>query len=179
MTNAVILTDPQTTPLAATEPSLLSPDVGMVALTWITFLLLSVVLYKFAWTPILKALDDREELLRRSVENADKIKAELDQLHQTRNQFIHEAEEKARNIISEAKQAGTQLSRVIQDKAREEAGILLENTRRDIKEEIAKAKIVLREESAQIAIELAGKLIEKNLDTESNRKLIHKLTAEV
>lgn len=177
MSNALV--DLHVVSSAEVESSLLNPDVSMVVLTWITFLLLSVVLYKFAWNPILKALDAREELLRRSVENADKVKAELDQLHQTRNQFIHEAEEKARNIISEAKQAGTQLSRVIQNKAREEAGILLENTRHDIKEEIAKAKIVLREESAQIAIELAGKLIEKNLDTESNRKLIHKLTAEV
>ena len=164
---------------AEVESSLLNPDSSMVILTWVTFLLLLSILYKFAWNPILKALDDREELLRRSVENADKIKAELDQLHQTRNQFIHDAEEKARNIIIEAKQAGAQLSQVVQNKAREEANILLENTRRDIKEEIAKAKIVLREESAQIAIELAGKLIEKNLDTESNRKLIHKLTAEV
>jgi len=85
---------------------------------------------------------------------------------------------KKRPETSSAKQAGTQLSQVIQNKAKEEASILLENTRRDIKEEIAKAKIVLREESAQIAIELAGKLIEKNLDTESNRKLVHKLTAE-
>ena len=164
---------------AEVESALLNPDVSMVVLTWVTFLILSAVLYKFAWAPILKALDEREGLLRRSVENADKIKAELDQLHQTRNQFIHEAEEKARNIISEAKQAGTQISQVIQKKAKEEASILLENTRRDLKEEVAKAKIILREESARIAVELAGKLIEKNLDTESNRKLIHKLTAEV
>ena len=177
MSNAVIPTDVQLA--SSAEPSLLNPDITMVILTWFTFLVLSVVLYKFAWNPILKALDDREELLRRSVENADKIKAELDQLQQTRNQFIREAEEKARNIISEAKQAGTQLSQVVQNKAREEAGILLENARRDIQEEIAKAKIVLREESARIAVELAGKLIEKNLDTESNRRLIHKLTAEV
>lgn len=176
MSNA--LTNVRAASPAEVESALLNPDVSMVVLTWATFLILSVVLYKFAWTPILKALDDREELLRRAVENADKIKAELDQLHQTRNQFIHEAEEKARNIISEAKQAGTQLSQVIQNKAKEEASILLENTRRDLKEEVAKAKIILREESAQIAVELAGKLIEKNLDTESNRKLIHKLTAE-
>ena len=176
MSNAVIPADAHLA--ASAEPALLNPDVTIVVLTWFTFLALSVVLYKFAWNPILKALDDREELLRRSVENADKIKAELDHLHQTRNQFIREAEEKARNIVSEAKHSGTQLSQVIQNKAREEANILLENTRRDIKEEVAKAKIALREESAQIAIDLAGKLIEKNLDTESNRKLIHKLTAE-
>jgi F-type H+-transporting ATPase subunit b len=164
---------------AEAEASLMNPDAGMVILTWVTFLALSAVLYKFAWTPILKALDAREDLLRRSIENADKVKAELEQLQQTRSRFIHEAEEKARNIISEAKLAGAQLAQGIQNKAKEEANILLENTRRDIKEEVAKAKITLREESAQIAIDLAGKLIEKNLDTETNRKLVHKLTAEV
>src|SRR3989338_154102 len=79
---------------AEVESVLLNPDVSMAALTWVTFLILSVVLYKFAWYPILKALDDREELLRRSVENADRIKAEFDQLQQTRNQLIHEADEK-------------------------------------------------------------------------------------
>ena len=162
-----------------TEPGLFTPDLWMVILTWITFFLLLSVLYKFAWKPILNALDEREESIRRSVETADKVKEELAKIHETRRQFFHEAEEKARDIISESKKAAQQISQVIQNKAKEEAGILLENARRDIKEETQKARIILREESVQIAVELASKLIEKNLDTDSNRKLIGKLTAEV
>ncbi len=161
------------------EPALFTPDVMMVVLTWATFFLLLGVLYKFAWKPILAALNEREELIRRSVDNADKLKEELSLIQGTRHQVLKEAQESAREIISEAKKSASQISQVIQNKAKEETSILLDNARRDIREETQKARIILREESAQIAIDLAGKLIEKNLDTESNRKLISKLTAEV
>ncbi len=165
-------------PAPAAESGLFTPDLWMVILTWVTFFLLLAVLYKFAWKPILGALDKREESIRRAVETADKVKEELTKINETRQQFLREAEEKARDIVSESKKAAYQISQVIQNKAKEEANILLENAQRDIKEETEKAKIVLRKESAQIAVELAGKLIEKNLDTDDNRKLIHRLTAK-
>lgn len=179
MSNTIIPIELQAVSPAEAQSTLLTPDVSMVILTWITFLALSVVLYKFAWNPILKALDAREELLRRSVAEADRIKEELAKIHETRRQFIREAEEKSRGIISEARKAATQLSTGIQHKAHEEVSILLANARHDIKEETEKARIILREESAQLVIDLAAKLIEKDLDTEGNRKLIHKLIAEV
>jgi len=177
MTNAVA--DLSAASPAEVESSLLNPDVSMVVLTWVTFLVLSVVLYKFAWNPILKALDAREDLLRRSIAEADRIKEELARIHETRQQFIREAEEKSREIISEARKAAAQLSAGIQHRAREEADILLANARHDIREETEKARIILRQESAQVVIDLAAKLIEKNLDTEGNRKLIHQLIVEV
>lgn len=177
--NAAIPIELQLASPAEVEASLLNPDVSMVVLTWVTFLVLSVVLYKFAWNPILKALDAREALLRRSVAEADRIKEELARIHETRQQFIREAEKKSREIISEARKAATLASAGIQRKAGEEANILLANARRDIREETEKARIILREESAQLAVDLAAKLIEKNLDTDANRKFIHKLIAEV
>ena len=61
MSNA--LTNVHAASPAEVESALLNPDVSMVILTWVTFLVLSVVLYKFAWDPILKALDAREESL--------------------------------------------------------------------------------------------------------------------
>ena len=164
---------------AEAEAAFMSPDAVMVILTWLTFLLLLAVLYRFAWKPILKALDEREASIRRAVEDADRVKEELARIHETRQQFIREAGKKARDIISETKKAATQISQVIQNKAKEEANILLENARRDIREETEKARIILREESAQLVIDLAAKLIEENLDTDANRKLIHKLIAEV
>lgn len=164
---------------AEAEAAFMSPDVLMVILTWATFLLLAAVLYKFAWNPILKALDAREELLRRSLEEADRVKEELARIHETRQQFIREAEEKSREIIGEARKAAAEASAAVQRKAREESDILLANAQRDIREEAAKARNMLREESAQLVIDLAAKLIEKNLDTDTNRNLIHKLIAEV
>ena len=164
---------------AETEAALISPDVSMVILTWVTFLVLSVVLYKFAWKPILKALDEREESLRRAVGDADRVKEELARMNETRRQCIHEAELKSREIIDEARKAATRAAHALEQRAKEEAGILLETVRRDIQRETEKARMVLREESARIAVDLAGKLIEKNLDSETNRKLVRKLMVEV
>lgn len=178
MTNAVAPADLQAVSPAEVESSLLSPDISMVILTWLTFFFLLAVLYKFAWNPILKALDEREALIRRSVEDADRVKEELAGIHETRQQFMREAEEKARGIISDARKAATQASHAIEQRAKEEADILLENARRDIERETEKARMILREESARLAVELAGKLIEENLDTEGNRKLIRKLMIE-
>ena len=177
MSNA--LTNVHAASPAEVESALLNPDVSMVILTWVTFLVLSVVLYKFAWDPILKALDAREESLRRAVEDADRVKAELARMDEAYKQFIREAEIKAREIIDDARKAATRAAHAVEQRGKEEAGILLENARRDIQRETEKARTILREESARLAVDLAGKLIEKNLDTEGNRKLVRKLMVEV
>ncbi|MBI5150444.1 MAG: F0F1 ATP synthase subunit B [Candidatus Omnitrophica bacterium] len=178
MTNTALSVELQAVSPAEAESSLLTPDVSMVILTWVTFLLLSAVLYKFAWKPILKTLDEREESIRRSVEGAERIKQELAQMHSTRHQMLKEVEQKSREIMDESRKAAAQLAGAIQHKAKEDAKILLENARRDISEETEKAKMVLRAESARIAVELAGKLIHKNLDSEGNRRFIREFVEE-
>lgn len=180
MSNTVIPLDLQRTILPEqTEHALMNPDARMVILTWITFFLLLGILYKFAWKPILKALDEREESLRRAVDDADRVKEEMVRMNETRRQLIHEAELKSREIIDEARKAATRVAHALEQRAKEEAGILLETARRDIQRETEKARMILREESARLAVDLAGKLIEKNLDSETNRKLVRKLMVEV
>jgi F-type H+-transporting ATPase subunit b len=161
------------------EASFISPDIGMLILTWIVFFLLLGVLYKFAWKPILATLDAREEAIRKSIEDVNRIKNEMEQIAQTRKQLIDEAHEKSKEIIELSRQAAREASHVIEGKAREEAKITLENALRDIREETQKAQIKLRGESAQIAIELAGKLIEENMNTEKNQKIINRLIKQI
>ena len=144
----------------------------MVLLTWVTFFLLLAVLYKFAFKPILNALEAREKHLEESITNADKIKAEMEALTQRQEEIIKEAHEKAKHIIDESRHAATEAAKSIQDKAREEATILLENAKREIAEEAERVQANLREESATIAVELASKIIEDNLDKKKNQKII-------
>lgn len=169
----------QALPPEEIEHDLLSPDARMLLLTWVTFLLLLIVLYKFAWKPILKALDDREALIRKAVDEAEKTREELARVHTARQAMIAEAERKAKEIVREARQAAIEASHVIEHKAKEEAQILLENARRDIREETEKAQVILRKESAAIAVALAGKLIEKNLDDAHNRKLVNEFIERI
>ena len=157
------------------EFDLFHPDVGLVILTWITFFLLLGILYKFAWRRILIVLDDREKLIRRSLEDADRIKEELAGIHETRHQMMAEAEARAGKIIEQARQAAEETSKIIQGRTREEVRILTENARREIAQDTDQARAILREETARIAVELAGRLIEVNLDDEKNRRLVDEL----
>ena len=161
------------------DPGFLTPDISLMLLTWFTFFLLLAILYKFAWKPILKALDAREEFIRSSLADAQKTKDELAKINETRRQLIGEADIKAKEIVSQAKKAAVETARIIEQQAREETKIILENARREIKEEKEKAESDLKKVSAEIAIELARKLIEENLDDEKNRKLINRMMKDI
>lgn len=164
---------------SAGQSGLFSPDVNMLLLTWITFFLLLIVLYKFAWKPILSALDEREKTIRKSIDDAEKIRRELQTITQTRQQMFTEVEEKSKAILALSRQGALEQAKLIHEKAKEDAKILLENTRREIKDEVEKAQIELRSESARIAVSLAGKIIERNLDDEKNRKLVDELIKDI
>lgn len=144
----------------------------MIILTWIAFLSLLIILHKFAWKPILAGLQAREDLIRKSVENAERAQEELTKIEQTRQKILAEAETKAKDVIEQSRQAAVEAAKSVEAKTRQEAQIMLENAHRQIKEDLERAQASLREESARVAVELAEKLIEQNIDEAKNRKII-------
>ncbi len=161
------------------EQGFFAPDVTMVLLTWVTFFLLLGILYKFAWKPILAALEIRENTIRKSLEDVEHIKVEMARLDEKCAKIVSGAEQKASDIIGRSQRVAKDTATIIEDKAREEAKILLENALRDIGEETQKAQMILREESAQLAVDLAGKLIEENMTTKKNQTLINKFIKNI
>lgn len=157
----------------------MDPSKDMVIWTWVTFGILFIILYKLAWKPILSALDQREKDIRDAVDNAARIKEEMEQVEKQRETLIREADEKAKEIVAAARKAAVEASRVIEDRAKDEAKIMLENAAADINAARDTASARLRHESAELAVALAGKLIGENLDDEKNRTLVNKLIAEV
>ena len=151
----------------------------MMGLTWLTFGLLALVLYKVAWKPILSALDKREESLRKALDEAEKTRAEMASIDQTRAAIIAEADKRSREILDQARQAAVETANAIEAKAREESQILLENARREIHAEQEKAMASLRQESAELAIDITRKLIKENLDEPRSRKLASSLIGQV
>ena len=169
----------QAVPPSEVEVNLLNPDLGMLLLTWVVFFLLLGILYKFAWKPILVALDAREQSIRKSVDDVERIKREVEAIEQTRKQLINAAHTESKEIIDRSRNAARDAANIIEQKARETAKISLENALRDIREETQKAQAQLRREGAHIAIELASKLIEENMDTERNQKTVNRLIKEI
>ena len=161
------------------EIGFMSPEMNLLVLTWVTFIIVVLILHKFAWKPILKGLDEREKMIRMSVDEADRIKLELTKIEEKRIEIIREAEIKSRDIIDQSRKAAVEATKVIQQKAREETKIFMQNAQRELKDTVEKAQADLREESARIAVNLASKLIEENLDTEKNKKLINQFIKDI
>lgn len=151
----------------------------MVIWTWVVFAIMLFVLYKVAWKPILAKLDEREKDIQDAIDHAKQLREELAAIEEARARTIAEADEKAKAILDAARKGAREQARAIEAKAREEAQIMLDNARREIDSSRAKAEDFLRTESAAWARELAGRLLETNLDDEKSRALTDKLIKEL
>jgi F-type H+-transporting ATPase subunit b len=163
----------------AEKPGVIDVSGKMMVLTYVTFAITAIVLYKVAWKPILAALDKREETLRKALDEAEKTRAEMASIEQTRSMMIAEADKRSREILDQARLAAVETAKTIEAKAREESQILLENARREIHAEQEKAMASLRQESAELAIDITRKLIKENLDEPRSRKLANSLIGQV
>ena len=169
----------QITPPGAHEPGIMTPEVTMIVLTWVAFIALLIILHKYAWKPILSALQAREDDIRQAVETAEKAKQELAKIQETREQILAEATAKSKELIEQSRHAAVEAAKVVERKNREEAKILIENAQREIKAEVERAQAELKAVTAEVAISIASKLIEENLDNEKNRKLVSQLMREI
>ncbi len=157
------------------QPNLLQPSTTMMGLTWLTFGLMALVLYKVAWKPILAGLDKRESDIRKALEEAQKTRDEYARIEEKRQQIIADADGKAKEIVDAARQAAVDAAAVIEAKAREESQILLANAQREIKTAQEKAVADVRRVSADLAIGLSRKIIGENLDDTRSRELVDRI----
>ncbi len=147
-------------------------DPGLFVWTILTFLLLLFVLAKFAWRPLLKMLNEREELIRSSLKDAEKAKEELSQLNAEGEKIINKARAEAQSILSDGKAASAKLKDEILNDAKEKANAIASEAEKQIGVEKDKAIAEIKEEVVNISLAVAEKLIKKNLSPEDNKALI-------
>jgi len=151
---------------------LVQPDPGLFIWTILTFLILLALLAKFAWRPLLLALESREETIRKSLEDAAKAKVELERLHQESAQIIAKARQEADAIITRSRGDGDRLREELRQKARAEADGIVRNAQRQIEAETARAIQQIRHEAADLSVAIASKIIQRNISKEDNERLI-------
>jgi len=147
----------------------------MLMLTWVSFGIVAALLYKLAWKPILRALEQREATIRQSLDNAAKLRDELSKLEEQRGAVLAEADRKSRDVLADARKAAGETAAMIEQKARAEAQALVENARREITAAEEKAKDGLRREAAELALGAASRLLQENLTDAKNRALTDQL----
>jgi len=151
---------------------LVQPDPGLYIWTILTFLVLVGLLAKFAWRPLLAALDSRQNAIRKSLDDAQQARQELERLNQESAQILSKARAEADQIIVSGRSDAERLREDMRQKAKAEADGIVKNAERQIQLETARALQRIRNEAVDLSVMIASKLIQRNLTKEDNERLI-------
>src|SRR6267142_1659194 len=143
---------------------------GLIIWTLVVFGILMVLLWRLAWPSILKSVEERERRIQKQLEDAERANAEGQRLLEEHKKTIAGARSEAQDMIAKAKVVAQKERELLLAKAREEYEGLLARARKDIETE--KAIVALRREAVELSIAAAAKVIDANLDTDANRRLV-------
>ena len=160
-------------------PPLLRFDPGVGIWTIITFVLLLLILKKFAWKPILDSLDARDKAIQGSLDQASRIQEENARLAEEQKKILSEAKAQAGQIVQTARETAEGLKKSIETSAQEEKRRILASASQEIEASKQAAIAELKKTTADISIGIAEKLIRQNLDDAKNRALVDQLIQEV
>jgi F-type H+-transporting ATPase subunit b len=147
-------------------------NTGVIFWTVLIFAALMLLLWRFAWPSILKSVEERERRIQKQLEDAEKANALAQQLLEEHRKTIAAARAEAQDIMAKSKTVAQKERELLLAKAREEYEALLARARKDIDTEKEKALVALRREAVELSIAAAAKVIEANLDTEANQRLV-------
>jgi F-type H+-transporting ATPase subunit b len=158
---------------------LVQVDPGLFIWTILTFLVLLAVLAKFAWTPLLEALETRQNAIRKSLDDARQAQVEMERLNVESGHIIQRARVDAEAIISQSRVDGDRLREELRAKARSEADHIVKNAERQIQLETNRALEQIRREAVDLSVMIASKIIQRNLSKEDNERLIDEALKQV
>lgn len=158
---------------------LVQPDPGLYIWTIATFLILLWLLAKFAWRPLLAALEQRQETIRKSLDDAQQAKQELEHLNGESRKILAEARVQAEHILSLTRTDANRLRDELKQKAQSEAAGVIKNAERQIEMETARAIQQIRNEAVDISIAIASKVLERNVTREDNERLIEETFKQI
>jgi len=163
-------------PLAATpaaaQGGLLDVNQGLMVWTILIFVIVLVMLYKFAYPQILGVVEAREARIEELLSAAQRDREEAQRLLEEQRKQQEELRAQVQEMVAEGRTAGERMREEIIAEARREQQSMLERARRDIDQQTESAMAELRAQAVDLAIAAAGKLVEKDLDEEGNRRFV-------
>lgn len=153
---------------------IIMPQPGSIIWTLAVFIVLLFVLKKWAWGPIIRALQAREDGIRKDIADARKSRQDAEELLEKYRKQLDEARKEAQKLISDAAAKAETLHEEKKKQVETEAHAILEKAKADIELERQKAAQELRQEVVEIAITAAGKVIGQALKADDHRDLIQR-----
>ena len=145
---------------------------GLIIWTLVVFGILLFLAWRLGYPELLKMVEERERRIQKQLEEAEKANTEAQRLLEDHKKQIAAAHHEAQDILAKAKSVSQKERETLLAKAREEYDGLLKRARKDIDDEKEKAIQALRREAVDLSIAAASRVIEANLDTDANRKLV-------
>ncbi len=161
------------------QPSLLDPNIGVMFWTLVIFAALFFVLSRFAFKPIFAAVEAREKALEDAIDGAKRDRAEASQLLEQQRAQLEAARTEAQGIIADSRGTAEKMRTDLLAQTKQQQEEMLDQARRVIEGEKASAVAALRSEAVDLAIAGASRVIEQNLDSAGNRKIVDSFLASL
>ncbi len=174
-----LLQHPATADGTPEKVNLLSPNGGLMFWTLVIFLILFAILGKLVFPKIIAAVEAREKALEEAIEGAKRDRDEAARMLAEQQRQIEVARGEAQKLIVEGRQVGEKLRADMIEETHQQQQQMLERARREIEAEKQRAIVEMRREAIELAIAGATKVIEKNLDDQSNRKIVESFLSSI
>lgn len=159
---------------------LLTPGTGLIIWQLIIFVLLVFLLGKLAWKPILSSLKEREDSIQSALDQAEKAKVEMAALKADNEKLLKEAREERDKILREARTAANRMQEEAQAAAKKSADRIIEDAKAVIQTEKQNALRDVRAQVAAFSLDIAEKLIKKNLaEDKAQKELVDSLIKDL
>ena len=159
---------------------LLTPSVGLIFWQIVVFLLLFLVLMKFAWKPIISALREREDFVQRSLEEAKAAQEQTAQTKTKNEALVEETYRRRDELVAKAQQLTKEMKTKAQEDTQKIVDKMLSNAKKSISTEEQAARVRLQHLVAELAIQISEKVLREQLsETTQARSLIEKYVKEL
>lgn len=145
----------------------------------VNFVLLMLLLKKYAYGPVLRMLEERSQKIAKSLEDAERIEEELKNAEETKAQEIRKAKEEAAAIVKQAYETAAQSEQKAIDDTKRKTQEIVTKAKEEIQSEKEKSVKQAEQEIADLAIRIAEKIIKKNLDSDAEKKLAEETLAKI
>jgi len=149
---------------------LLTPGTGLIIWQLIIFLLLFFLLAKLAWKPIIKSLKDREQSIQEALDTAEKARLEMSRLKADNENLLKLAREEREKILRDAREASNRIKDEAHVDAKKAGDRIIEDARLAINAEKVAALKEVKALVANLSLEIAGKILQKNLADDKAQK---------
>ena len=158
---------------------LITPGLGLVVWTALTFLFLLIILRKFAWKPILGAVNEREEGIEQALLSAENARKEMQNLKADNERILQEARAEREAMLKDAREIKNKMVSDAKEQAQEQANKMIEQAQIAIESEKKSAMAELKNQVAQISIDIAEKVVRRELsDKDQQLKLVESMLSE-